>query len=297
MKKKALIIGGAGFIGHHLANYLAYKNYKIGILDNLSNGDKNNISKKNTFYFEDIVHGKSLNKIIQKYDSIFHLAAKIEVQSSMNNPTKTFENNILGTSRVVESCVKFKKKLLFASSCAIYPLDSKNKFKEESKTVPNSPYSISKKIGEDMINFYLERKKINAIILRCFNAYGLRQKSNSQYAAVVPKFISNAKKNGYLKLNNGGNQSRDFVYIEDICKAYYILNKLKKVGTFNIGSGVTTKIKDLAKIIIEIIGKGKSMKGKKNKGDANYSCADIKKIKKIGFGNTIKIKEGLKKII
>ena len=94
MKKKVLIIGGAGFIGHHLAHYLTLKNFNVGVLDNLSSGNKKNLSKKNTFYYEDILEKNVLNQIIKKYDSIFHLAAKIELQESIINPTKTFENNI-----------------------------------------------------------------------------------------------------------------------------------------------------------------------------------------------------------
>ncbi len=297
MKKNALIIGGAGFIGHHLANYLTLKNFNVGVLDNLSSGKKNNLSKKNIFYYEDILQGNVLNKIIKKYDLIFHLAAKVELQESIVNPTKTFENNIIGTSKVVEACVKFKKKLLFASSCAVYPLNGNHQFKEEDATMPSLPYSISKKAGEDIINFYLKRKKLSAVILRCFNVYGLKQGSNSQYAAVVPKFIASAKKNMFLKLNNGGNQSRDFVYVDDVCKAYLMLNNLNKVGTYNIGSGVATKIKDLAKMVIKIVSKGKTIKGKQLEDDANFSCADITKIKKLGFGDTTKIEDGLKKII
>ena len=296
MKKKVLIIGGAGFIGHHLAHYLTLKNFNVGVLDNLSSGNKKNLSKKNTFYYEDILQKNVLNQIIKKYDSIFHLAAKIELQESIINPTKTFENNIIGTSKVVEACVKFKKKLLFASSCAVYPLNGNYKFKEEHVTISGSPYSISKKAGEDIINFYLKKKKLNAVILRCFNVYGLKQNFNSQYAAVIPKFIESAKKNMFLKLNHGGNQSRDFVHIEDVCKAYLMLNNHDKIGTYNIGSGAATKIKDLAQMVIKIIGKGKTVKGKKLEDDANFSCADITKIKKIGFGDTIKIKDGLKKL-
>ena len=297
MKKNALIIGGAGFIGYHLARYLTLKNFNVGVLDNLTSGHKNNLSKKNIFYYEDMLQGNVLNKIIKKYDLIFHLAAKVELQESIVNPTKTFENNIIGTSKVVEACVNFKKKLLFASSCAVYPLNGNYKFKEEHATIPILPYSISKKAGEDIINFYLGKKKLNAVILRCFNVYGARQKSNSQYAAVVPKFIASAKKNMFLKLNNGGNQSRDFVYVDDVCKAYLMLSNLNKVGTYNIGSGVATKIKDLAKMVIKIVGKGKTIKGETLEDDANFSCANISKIKKIGFGDTTKTKEGLKKVI
>ena len=296
-KKSALVIGGAGFIGHHLAKLLTLKNFKVGVLDNLSSGNKKNILKTSYFYHEDILDRNILNNIIKKYDSIFHLAAKVELQESIINPTKTFQNNIVGTSNIVEACIKNKKKLLFASSCSVYPLYEHKRFKENDKTFPSSPYSISKKSSENIINYYSKRGKLNAVILRCFNVYGEKQNSKSTYAAVIPKFIANAKNNNKLKLNNGGKQSRDFVYVNDVCRSYLILNNLKRTGTYNIGSGIPTKIKDLAKIIIKIVGKGKISIGNNLKDDAKFSCANINKIKKIGFKEITKLEDGLKKVI
>ncbi len=297
IKKNALVIGGAGFIGHHLVKYLNLKNFKVGVLDNLSSGNKNNLSSINNFYHEDILNQISLNKIIKKYDSIFHLAAKVELQESILNPSDTFQNNITGTSNVVESCIKFKKRLIFASSCSVYPLNQKKKFKESHKTFPSSPYSISKDMGEKIINYYLNRKKINASILRCFNVYGKKQNIKSKYAAVIPKFIHNAKNYKNLKLNNGGKQSRDFVYVDDVCKAYLLLNNNKVSGTYNIGSGTPTTIKDLAKMIIKIVGRGKIAKGIKLNDDAEFSCANVEKIKNIGFKGFTKLSDGLKKVV
>ncbi len=152
-------------------------------------------------------------------------------------------------------------------------------------------------MGEKIINYYLNRKKINASILRCFNVYGKKQNIKSKYAAVIPKFIHNAKNYKNLKLNNGGKQSRDFVYVDDVCKAYLLLNNNKVSGTYNIGSGTPTTIKDLAKMIIKIVGRGKIAKGIKLNDDAEFSCANVEKIKNIGFKGFTKLSDGLKKVV
>lgn len=296
--RKALITGGAGFVGYHLSKYLLANNYEVTIIDDLSGGKKANVDKEAIFFKLNInkKHSK-LEKIIKNTDIIFHLAAKVELQESIVSPSETMQTNIVGTLNLIEISIKYKKKIIFASSCSVYPISAKSKLNEKNTKKPNSPYAMSKSLAEDLLIFYTKKGVLDSCILRFFNIYGPRQNIDSQYAAVVAKFIDKSKKNEALTLYNKGLQSRDLIHVHDVCKAYLLVDKKNLTGIFNIGTGKATKIKDLAKIIINISKSGKITNGKKQQDDAFYSCADIAKIKKAGLKNLMPIKDGIKKLL
>lgn len=295
--KKVLVTGGAGFVGSNLVNRLIDLNIETIVIDNLSSGKRHNVNQKAKFYNGDIINKKLLIKISKGCDLIFHLAAMTNIQQSIAYPSECIKNNIIGTSNVIEACLINNLRLVFASSCAIYPLNYNKKINENVITNPITPYAISKKISEDLILFYKNKLK-QYTILRCFNIYGKGQNPNSIYSAVIPKFIDLAKKNRFLSIYNDGSQCRDFIDVRDVVNIY-IKSSTKKInGIFNVGTGKTTKIKDLAKYIIKKIGKGKIRKGKKNFLDAKYSCADIAKIKKVlKYPNKFSLKKGLLSLI
>ena len=295
---KILITGGAGFIGSNLSNFLLKKKFEITVFDNLSSGKKSNISSKIKFIKIDIRNKKLLDKYFKSFDYVIHLAALPILQEAINNPRKCININIIGTQNIVELCMKYGSKLIFASTCAVYPLNLKKRALENNVGKLINPYSISKYTSENLINFHTQQKKLKSIILRFFNVYGKNQSPDSQYSGVIAKFIKNSKKNLDLEIYNDGTQKRDFIHVDDICEAIYKSLKYKQSDIFNVGTSRAVKIKDLAKIIVKLSKKGKIKKGKNLNFDAKYSCANIKKIKnKMKFYPKITLEKGIKNLL
>lgn len=296
--KKVLITGGAGFIGSNLCNYLLKKKFNITVFDNLSSGRISNIPKKIKFFKIDIRNKNLLKKHFKKFNFVVHLAAMPILQQAINNPEECIDINLIGTQNIIEFCLKKNSKLIFASTCAVYPLNLKKKAEENDSDKLSNPYSISKFACENLINFYVQQKKLKSVVLRFFNVYGDKQNPDSQYSGVIAKFIKNSKKNLNLELYNNGEQKRDFINVDDVCKAIYKSFNYKNFDIFNVGTGHEVKIKDLAKIIIKYSKKGKIKKGKKTNFDAMYSCANINKIKrKMNFSPKITLEKGIKNLI
>ena len=206
-------------------------------------------------------------------------------------------NNVVGTTNVIEVCIINKIKLIFASTCAVYPVNKKKKFHELDYKNYDTPYAISKITSENLINFYFRQNILKGVILRFFNVYGKNQNYDSIYSAVIARFIYQAKNKKPLTINNGGSQKRDFIYVEDVCEAILKSLKYDKNDVFNIGTGVATSIKKLSKIIMAKFKFYKQLNKRSNKFDALYSCANINKaITKLNFQPKNTINEGLIKI-
>jgi len=278
---KILITGGMGFIGLHLVDYLLKKGNKIIVLDNFSNSNKNLIKKiqnKNLRIIEgDIRKIDDIVNSMENQEVVIHLAAKISVNESIENPNETFDVNVNGTKNVLKACKQNNiKKLIVASSAAVYGENtSQSKLKEISKTNPISPYGESKLLMENEINkFQIKNSNLKCIILRFFNIFGKGQ--SSEYAGVITKFIEKISTNESIEIFGDGLQERDFISVDDVIES--ILNAIKNGtgGTYNIGSGKTTTINDLAKVIISISKKNiKISHLSPKKGDIKFSGADI----------------------
>jgi len=295
---KILVTGGAGFIGRNLAEYLLEENQVI-IYDNLSNSSKSDIDplidKGAKFVNGDILDYLSLQKSSVGCDLIIHLAAKSGVEDSILNPETTMEVNVNGTENIMRCCVENKiTKLIFASSASVYA-DSKMPINENSHTDPQSPYGKSKLEAEKIIKKHSTEFEIDSIILRMFNVYGKRQ--NIKYAGVISKFISNILECKPLEINGDGNQTRDFVSINDIVDAFVcaIKNiKGKRAKIYNIGYGKSTTVNELAKILTEISRKKIKIIHKENTNEVRYSKADTSLAKKeLGFSATRKLEDEL----
>jgi UDP-glucose 4-epimerase len=232
---------------------------------------------------------------------IIHLAAKISVQDSIKNPDETFEVNVDGTKNVLAACLKNEiKNLIVISSAAVYGNrnDQNDILFENSKTEPMSPYGKSKLIMEKIIQEFSMINKINSIILRIFNVYGLGQ--SDEYSGVITKFLKNAKEGKILKIFGDGMQTRDFISINDVISM--IENSLSNLEgrrgeIYNVATGKITTIHNLAKMIIEISkSKSKIEFLKPLDGDIIFSKPSIKKAEtEINFHPKIELKDGLKK--
>ena len=294
--KNVLVTGGAGFVGHHLVDRLISIGYKVTVVDNLSSGKISRVHEKADFIEGDINNKDLLVMLMKNCEYVFHLAAFIQLQESIKKPIDCFNNNINGTINVIMSAIENKvKKILFASSSSVYPLESNQPLYEDMKLEGESPYAMSKIICEKLIEFYCKNSQTSYCSLRCFNIYGRGQDINSDYAAVIPKFILLSKKGDDLPLYNGGKQTRDFINVEDVIEAYIDLAKSNFSGVFNVGSGKEISIKNIAEKIISIENKSKMVEKPMLKGDALRSLADISKInEKIGFTPKINLDEALK---
>ena len=295
---KIVVTGGAGFIGLHLVNHLLKEENQITILDNFSNSDKNltkTLQHKNLKIIEgDIRKINDVNNCLKEQDIVIHLAAKISVSQSILNPSETFEVNVDGTKNVLEACKKNNiKKIIIASSAAVYGEGGHGiKLKENTKTNPVSPYGKSKLIMEQEIEKnLLKYNKLDCIILRFFNIFGVGQ--TSEYAGVITKFVKRISSDKPLEIFGDGMQTRDFVSIHDIVESINAAIKNGKNGTYNIASGKAITINKLAEFMISLSGKNLEIHHISEKhGDIRFSEADISLAKsKIGYLPKLELNE------
>ncbi len=258
---ETLITGGAGFIGRWVVQKLLSKNERVVVIDNLSNGSRENLAEFRTnpnlieFIVDDICNDKILNYLFNKYSfsKCIHLAAQINVQESIDNPHKAFENNVIGTYKLLEKVRKSGTKLILVGTCLVYDLATSNSaISEEHKTNPMSPYAASKLAAEELALSYYNCYKTPIVILRPFNTYGPFQKTNSE-GGVISIFLTRKLNNQNLMIFGDGTQTRDLMYIED-CVDFIIEASEKKeaIGEIiNAGTGKDIAIKDLARLIIQ----------------------------------------------
>lgn len=298
--KKVVVTGGAGFIGSHLAEELA-KNNEVIIIDNLSTGKIGNIQHlleldNVSFIKGDVRDLELLKKSFENADYVFHQAAIPSVPRSIKDPISTNEVNVNGTLNVLIAARDCDvKKVVYASSSSVYG-DSPTLPKKESM-LPNplSPYAVSKLTGEYYCKVFSILYGLKTICLRYFNVYGPRQDPSSQYAAVIPKFISRILNNKPPIIYGDGKQTRDFTFVKDVVYANILAAETQAQGIFNIATGKRISIHDLAHKIMNIIGKHLNIiYDKPRPGDIRDSLADISKaIAKINYKPKYSLDKGL----
>ncbi len=300
---RVLVTGGAGFIGRHLAESLLEKGYLVTIFDNFSNSTKGSVSSLVDIGVAvtegDITKPLEISDAAKNQDVVIHLAAKISVSESISNPSKTFRVNVNGTRNVLDACKKNNvKKLIVASSAAVYGEGSPNvKLTEESETNPVSPYGESKLKMEQMIKDFVLKHKINCVILRFFNIYGIGQ--SDEYAGVITKFINKITEKKSLEIFGDGLQTRDFVSIYDVINSIQNVLSSNKNGIYNIGSGKATTIKEISEMIISMAEKEVDIKySSPKKGDIKFSVGDISLAKKdLKYKPKFELKEKIKQLL
>ncbi|MDH3203512.1 MAG: NAD-dependent epimerase/dehydratase family protein [Nitrosopumilus sp.] len=299
---KIFITGGAGFIGRHLTEFFL-KNNKVCIYDNLSNSSNKDISQlvKNgaDFVKGDILDYEYLKKSCSEFDVVIHLAAISDVKKSTQNPEMTEKVNVSGTTNVLKCCVENNiKKIIFSSSAAVYG-NCKIPISEKSDIKPISTYGVSKMKGEKQINEFSNHSGLNTICLRLFNVYGKGQ--NKEYAGVISKFLDGISEKDEIIIYGDGEQTRDFISIKDVVKAFHCAIKKETTDNeiFNIASGKSITIKNLATLIASIFNKKIKINYKlENKHEIKFSEADIALAQKdLGFNPEIKLEKGLRDLV
>lgn len=285
--KNILVTGGLGFIGSHIVEELVEDN-KVTVLDNLSSGkidNLNNPNHKNLKIIRESLQEADLDEILKDIDYVFHLAALASVPGSVDEPLEYNDNNIDATVKLLIACKNNDvKKIVFSSSSAVYGENPNMPLKEDENFAPCSPYATQKASCELYLKSFYESYGLNYVALRYFNVFGPKQDENSQYAAVIPKFISAILKGESPVIYGDGEQSRDFIYVKEIAKANIAAAESDFNGVVNVALGKSMTINHLFEVIRDVLESDIDVKYLDERpGDIKHSLADISNLKNINF--------------
>ena len=297
---KILVTGGAGFIGSHIAEYLVQRGDDVTVLDNLNTGRKENLAKINdkiNFVNGDIRDYKLLEKLVSDTAGVFHEAALASVQDSFNMKDEYFDVNVNGTENIFKLAKEYGFKVVYASSSSVYGNPKKIPINEDDDKKPINPYAETKLDGEVLAKKYSEMG-VRVIGLRYFNVFGPRQ--SKEYAGVIKLFLEKIRQKIPPEINGDGLQTRDFVHIDDVVMANILaMDSNIKHEFFNVGTGNTISILDLANVIINISGLSlEPIHGPELSGDVRVTQADTTLIRKLlNWEPTIRLDDWATKII
>ncbi|MDR0952819.1 MAG: SDR family NAD(P)-dependent oxidoreductase [Elusimicrobiota bacterium] len=298
-KFKWVITGGAGFIGSHLVKALLEAGQQVAVVDNTKSIKESAIYpllSQIEFINGDIRSFDTLSKAFNKADYIVHYAALVSVAESMEKPLETFEINTQGTANVLEAARQNKvKRVVFASSSAVYGNNPNPPYTEDTPLDPQSPYAQSKHLATELCQTYTKIYGLETAILRYFNVYGPGQNANSPYSAAIAKFMTAAAQNKPFTIDWDGKQSRDFIYVSDIVAATLLVAfKGEAGGVYNAASGRTHTLLELTSAINKLSGlKLPPIFRPKRAGDVKTSSADTTKLQALGFKPRFSLEEGL----
>lgn len=297
-----LITGGAGFLGSALVNYLAEAGHHVRVLDDLSAGDRALLRPDVTFERGDVRDVPKLWSLLHRIDCVYHLAAKISVPESIHYPIEYSEVNVGGTVCLMTAVRDARvKRVVLASSGALYGEQEAQPIKEDARPKPASPYAVSKVAAEHYVRCIGELYSIEVVVLRIFNAYGPHQRVPVSYAPVIPRFIKNAVADGTLVVHGTGEQTRDFVYVDDVVQGMVAAGSTPeaKGHTINVGSGQEVSVNDLLRKIERIVGRRLNVvRNTVDDGGVSRAVADLALARSIlGYVPRTDIDDGLSLMI
>lgn len=291
--RRAVVTGGAGFIGSNLVDALLRDGWRVDIIDNLSGGKREHINPKATFHHKDVRNYEDILPIISGANVVFHLAALPRVQHSIDDPQTTNEVNVGGTLNVLHAGKEGGvDRVVYSGSCAMYGDSEELPLHEGLPPKPVSPYALQKYIGEEYARLYAELHGLQTVSFRYFNVYGPNMDPEGAYALAIGKFLKMRKEGKPITVTGTGEQTRDFVHVADVVRANILAATSEKVGrgeAMNIGSGKSITILELAKMVggpIEYIDARK---------ESLHTLANNQKAKQLlGWEPTISIEEGIR---
>jgi nucleoside-diphosphate-sugar epimerase len=302
-----LVTGGAGFIGSSLARALVGRGDRVRIIDNLSSGKRENladIADRVELTVADILDEKALARVMEGVEVVLHHAAIPSVPKSMAEPLENHAANATGTLQVLEQARRAKvRRLVYAASSAAYGDEPGLPKVETMPPAPISPYGGSKLAGEQYMQIYARAYGVETVCLRYFNVFGPRQDPQSEYAAVIPKFITMALAGKTPRIFGDGTQSRDFCHIENVIEANFKAATADAASAsgrvFNIGCGQATDLNQVVALIGDILGrKIEPSHEPERAGDIKHSYADISAARRgLGYTAAVSFAEGLRRTL
>jgi UDP-glucose 4-epimerase len=289
-RKKAVVTGGAGFIGSHLVEKLVSRGYEVTVIDDLSSGKMVNIEPvlktSNVIFVRGSVNDLALlQKLFAGVRYVFHQAAIASVAGSIADPRASHETNLTGTLNVLIAARDNRiNKVVFASSAAVYGDNHNLPLAENMIPFPLSPYAVTKLAAEYYCHVFTQVYGLPTVCLRYFNVYGPRQDPDSEYSGVIAKFMKKAVSGVPLIIYGDGEQSRDFIFVRDVIEANMLAAENDASGVFNIGKGEAITINRLAQVVLNVTGSEVGIIHVEAKpGEIKHSLADIYKARQIGF--------------
>jgi UDP-glucose 4-epimerase len=263
---KALVTGGAGFIGSHLSELLLDEGWEVWVLDDVSTGSNGNVAHlmdRSDFHLvvESVLSPAVVSELVHKCDVVYHLAAAVGVRLIVEQPVHTMVTNVQGTETVLEYCNKFGKRVLIASSSEVYgdhrderPLREQDRRVYGPVTERRWLYADSKAMDEFLALGFHQERELDCVIARFFNTVGPRQQG--QYGMVIPRFVDRALAGEALEVHGDGAQTRSFCHVSDTIRAVYGLMSASEISgeIFNVGSAERVRILDLASRVLELTG-------------------------------------------
>ena len=300
-----LVTGGAGFIGSHIVERLVSMGKSVRVFDNFSFGSKENlngIGERVEILSGDLLDLDAVQKAMEGVQVVFHQAALRSVPFSVEHPTLVNRVNVEGTLNVLTAARNAKVgRVVFASSSSVYGEEKKLPSSEQQLPRPISPYAVSKLAGEYYCKIFTELYGLETVSLRYFNVYGPRQDPNSQYAAVIPRFICWALQGRSLEVHGDGLQSRDFTYIDNVVAANLLAAESREAngGVFNVGQGSSYSLLDLIDLLRRILGRELQWFHTEGRaGDVRCTLADISQVEqRLSYRPQISFERGIAKTI
>ena len=294
-----LVTGGAGFIGSHVTRLLLDAGHGVVVLDNMSNGHKDQVDPRAKLIVGDIKDTQKVQQALKGADAVIHMAGLIIVPESVADPAKYCDNNVLGTVSLLQSMRESGvKKIIFSSSACVYGTPDKLPIKEDAPVRPDNPYGACKASIEAFLQTYHANFGFDATILRYFNPYGPGELHDPETHA-IPNFIRAALTKKSIPLYWKGEQIRDFIYIEDLAQAHIDVLKLSGFNIFNIGTEKGICVKDVVDQIFKIVGYKVPIDDLgKRPGDVHANFASSQKLAKaVGWKAKVSLAEGLRRTI
>ncbi|MGA7194293.1 MAG: NAD-dependent epimerase/dehydratase family protein [Anaerolineales bacterium] len=294
-----LITGAAGFLGSSLANNLAREGHQVRGLDDLSTGDPQALSPDVHFTRGDVSDRPKLWTLLQEVDMVYHLAARVSVPESILYPRDYNTVNVGGTVALMEAMRDVGvRRVVLASSGAVYGDLDEQPLRETVTPNPRSPYAVSKLAAEFYVRTIGGLWGIETVSLRIFNAYGPGQHLPASHPPVVPYFLRQAQRGGTLVVHSDGNQTRDYVYVDDVVSAMVAASTAPNINglVINVGSGIETSLRDLVKHVLDVTGgKPEVIYNSKTSGGVSRMAADLTLAQeKLNYYPSIRLDDGLR---
>jgi UDP-glucose 4-epimerase len=289
-----LVTGGAGFIGSHLVEALVADN-DVRVLDDLSGGRRERLPPEATFIEGSLRDDETVARAMDGVDLVFHEAAVVSVERSVDAPDASHAVNVGGTLSVLERAREEDARVVLASSAAIYGHPEYTPIDEAHPTEPSSPYGLEKATVDEYARLYNELYGLETVALRYFNVYGPGQ-AGGDYSAVISIFLEQARNDDPITIDGDGEQTRDFVHVSDVVQANLLAAETDAVGeAFNVGTGSSVTVRELAETIRDVAGSDSGIvHGEPRPGDIDDSWADISKIRaELGYEPTTTLEDGL----